>query len=272
MRVGGIVNLNKISNNLDKISNNIESVIIQAGEILLSYFGSKMSTKEKDGRGFVTEADLKSEKFLIENFSKILPEASFFAEESGQKDNNSRYCFVIDPLDGTTNFAHGIPYFCISVAVTYNDEPILGFVYNPLIKEMFSAQKGKGAFLNGSPIRISQIATFQRAFLAVCIPYEKNSEYYKRFIDNIIEVMKNGFAFRHCGAAALDLAHVASGRFDAVFFEDMFWWDFAAGALLIGEAGGVVTDFNNNSVGPTSRSFIGANEVIHSKMLTVFNH
>jgi len=259
-----------IMRNLDNMRKDIESVIVKAGDILLSYFGNDLSCKDKIGKGFVTEADLKSEKFLIENLLKILPEASFWAEESGINDNGSQYCWVIDPLDGTTNFAHKIPYFCISVALTYNGEPVLGFIYNPLMKEMFSASKGKGAFLNDKLIAISGISKLEKTFLAVCIPYEKSSEYYKRFVDSIIEIMKGSFAFRHCGAAALDLAHVAAGRFDAIFFEDMFWWDFAAGTLLIQEAGGVATDFLNNSILPNSRTFIGANEIIHTKLLDIF--
>ena len=256
--------------NVDEMREDIESVIVRAGDILLSYFGKNLSCKDKIGKGFVTEADLKSEKFLIEHLSKIFPEASFWAEESGINDNGSPYCWVIDPLDGTTNFAHCIPYFCISVALTYNAEPVLGFIYNPLLKEMFFASKGKGAFLNGKPIAISGITAFEKTFLAVCIPYEKSSAYYKRFVESIIDIMKGAFAFRHCGAAALDLAYVAAGRFDAIFFEDMFWWDFAAGTLLINEAGGVTTDFANNPILPNSRTFIGANTEIHAKLREIF--
>ncbi|MFC1842350.1 inositol monophosphatase family protein [Candidatus Dependentiae bacterium] len=255
---------------IGKIKKEIEKSIKKAGEILLSFFGNSLSKTNKQGMGFVTQADLASEEFLIEELSKILPGVSFYAEESGIEDNHSDYCFVIDPLDGTTNFAHGIPYFCISVALTYKSEPVLGFVYNPLMHEMFYAQKGKGAFLNDEPISISSLSNFQEAFLAVCIPYEKSTEYYKRFIDSIIKVMKGSFAFRHCGAAALDQAYAASGRFDAIFFEDMFWWDFAAGKLLIQEAGGTVSDFQNNPIGPKSRTFIGANSDMHAILLDVF--
>lgn len=256
--------------NIEKIKKDVETVIIQAGEILLENFGKKLSWQNKEGMGFVTEVDLKSEKFLKENLAKILPGASFWAEESGIEDNNSPFYWVIDPLDGTTNFAHAIPYFCISVALTYKSEPVLGFVYNPVMREMFFAQKGAGAFFNNKPMSISEVQSFDKAFLAVCIPYEKSSEYYKRFIDTIISIMKNAFAFRHCGAAALDLAYTAAGRFDAVFFEDLFWWDFSAGSLLIREAGGLATDFANKPIEPKSKSILGANERIHGVLLEMF--
>ena len=257
---------------LESIKSNVESVIIEAGDILLSYFGKKLCCKDKVGRGFVTEADLKSEKFLLDGLSKILPEASFWAEESGINDNGSPYCWVIDPLDGTTNFAHHIPYFCISVALTYNAEPILGFIYNPLMKEMFFASKGKGAYCNGDFVVVSETSALEETFLTLCIPYERSSAYYKRFIDSFLEILRGSFAFRHCGAAALDLAYVAAGRFDAVFFEDMFWWDFAAGTLLIKEAGGMTSDFANNAIFPNSRTLIGANKAIHAKLLDIFKH
>lgn len=252
-----------------KIKSQVESVIVQAGQILLENFGKKLSWRDKEGMGFVTEVDLKSEKFLKERLAAILPGSSFWAEESGIEDNNSPFCWVIDPLDGTTNFAHAIPYFCISVALTYKNEPILGFIYNPITKEMFFAQKGVGAFCNNMPMQISGVQSLKKAFLAVCIPYEKSSEYYKRFKETIVTIMKDAFAFRHCGAAALDLAYAAAGRFDVVFFEDLFWWDFAAGSLLIREAGGVVTDFDNKPIVADSQSILGANKLMHEKLLGI---
>jgi len=261
---------------ISKIKKETEIIIKKAGEILLSYFGNSLSKKNKAGAGFVTEADLASEQFLIKNLLQVLPETSIYAEESGVQDNHSDYCWVIDPLDGTTNFAHGIPYFCISVALTHNNIPLLGFVYNPLLDEMFFAHKDNGAFLNNSPITISNLKSLEDSFLAVCIPYPSagtgRGEYYERFAKSIMDIMQKSFSFRHCGAAALDLAYTAAGRFDAMFFEDMCWWDFAAGKLLIKEAGGISTDFQNNPIGPKSRTFIGANKQIHAKLLDIFKN
>jgi len=258
-----------MSFNVVDIKEEVEKTVIKAGEILLSFFGNSLRTKDKYQRGFVTEADIASEQFLIERLSLILPEADFFAEESGKSAGNGDYCWVIDPLDGTTNFAHTIPYFCISVALTYKGEPILAIIYQPVLKELFYAAKGKGAFLNGKPIESSQATSLDKAFLGIGVPYEKNSDYYKRFMHDLIEIMKQSFSFRHFGAVALDLAYVACGRLDATFFEDLFWWDFSAGSLLIREANGVITDFDNNQINQTSRSVLGANKMIHKKLIAL---
>lgn len=255
---------------LFKLRGEAETIVRQAGDILLSYFGNSLSCKDKAGAGFVTEADLAAEKFLIDKLSKVLPEAAFFAEESGINGDGD-YCWVIDPLDGTTNFAHKIPYFCISVALTYKQEPILAVIYQPILKEMFTALKNKGAFLNDNPIKISNVTDFGRSFLVIGIPYETNEDYYKRFLEDISKIMKSAYAFRHFGAAALDLAYVACGRFDAIFFEDLSWWDFAAGMLMIHEAGGITSDFANKPILSTSRSFVGANKDMHGILLQLLS-
>lgn len=257
-------------NTILDIKKDVQNVVEKAGEILLSFFGNTLSQKNKAGMGFVTEADLASEAFLIEQLLKIVPGASIYAEESGQvNQKNNEYCWVIDPLDGTTNFAHSLPYFCISVALTYKSDPILAFVYQPVLKELFWAIKGGGAFLHDIPIYISTTSRFEDTFLCAGIPYIKDKAYNKRFMRAFAEIIKETFAFRHFGAVALDLAYVACGRLDAIFFEDMAWWDFAAGKLLIQEAGGIITDFNNNAIQKDSRSFIGANKDIHKELLDI---
>ena len=136
----------------------VEPIVKQAGDILRSYFTQARSLKRqvKNGAGFVTEADLASEKFLIEKLSQVLPQADFCAEESGVSGNGD-YCWVIDPLDGTTNFAHGVPHFCISVALAYKNQSICGAIYQPLLDEFFWAEQGKGAWLNGKKIEVTQL-------------------------------------------------------------------------------------------------------------------
>jgi len=252
-----------------KIKGEVESVLVQAGEILLSYFGNDFKIHNKENMGLVTEADFKAEAFLIKKLTEIFPEASFWAEESGVciNDSNGDYCWVIDPLDGTTNFARTLPYFCISVCLTYKNEPILGFIYQPLLKELFFAQKGKGAFLNDNPIKISNISEKNGTLLAVAVPYKMNSSFYERFSSIIDNTLKDYFAFRHFGAVALDLAYVACGRFDALFFEELFWWDFSAGSLIVEEAGGIVSDFNDQKIGPNSKSVIASNAAVHSDLI-----
>jgi len=209
--------------NLSEIKREVEPILVKAGDLLLSYFKNGVSYKNKADNSLVTEADIQVEKFLVEHLSKVLPEASFFTEESGSIGPKASISWVIDPLDGTTNFAHAIPYFCISVALTVNNEPVLGFVYHPILNQMFHAIAGQGAFLNGSSIQVSSTNKIDQTFLAVGIPYEKSDIYLQRFFKDMSEIMRKTFAFRHFGAVALDLAYVASGKLDAIFFEDMFW-------------------------------------------------
>jgi myo-inositol-1(or 4)-monophosphatase len=256
------------SNNLRA---HVEPIIRKAGEILLSFYHQRLTWKEKDQRGFVTEADIASEEFLIKQLSALFPEASFFAEESGSRgEENADYCWVIDPLDGTTNFAFGIPYFCVSVALTYKHEPIFGMIYVPLFNELFYAEKGKGAYLNDQQIWVAQERPLKKALLLVGFPYEKG----KAFLEVLQQVQKissRAFAFRHLGAIALDQAYVACGRADGLFFEDLSWWDVAAGLLLIQEAGGVVTDYAGEKISPEYSSYIAANPELHRKLLSLFN-
>ncbi len=231
----------------------LEPIVRKAGDILLSYYGKQLIRQEKPRHGFVTEADHASEQYLIENLAKVLPEASFFAEESG-KSGSGEYCWVIDPLDGTTNFAHGLPYFCISVALTHKDIPIVGIIFQPLSNEVFFAQSGKGAFLNGDKINVSAPVGFDKSLIALGLPYAKSKSV--PLIHAAESVIKQAYAFRHLGAIALDLAYVAAGHLDGVFFTHLAWWDVAAGMLLIQEAGGMISDFTGNALNPAYNSCI----------------
>lgn len=240
----------------------VEPIVRKAGDILLSYYGSDLTRRIKKLGGFVTEADIASEQYLMEQLAAIFPGVGFWAEESGSSCTGD-YCWVIDPLDGTTNFSQNLPYFCISVALTYREIPQLAIVYRPLLNELFYAQRGKGAFLNGAPIKVSKPADLGRSILVVGLPYV-DSKRFIPMIDTIRRIAPRAFAFRHFGAAALDQAYVACGRFDAVFFEDLAWWDVAAGMLLIQEAGGKVTDFEGNAIDASYKSFVASSEHIHA--------
>lgn len=244
---------------------NIKPIIEKAGQILLGYFHKKLTFTQKDQAGFVTEADLASEQYLINELGALLPQASFFAEESGKKGDGD-YRWVIDPLDGTTNFAHGLPYFCISVALTYKDRPILGAIYNPLLNDFFYAERGGGATLNGGQIRVRPQDELARTVLAVGFPYSKNKQFME-LLEGVQRVLPETYAMRYFGAVALDLAYVAAGRLDGAFFEGLGWWDVAAGMILIEESGGVVSDFAGRRVGPDYISFVAANGAMHEKLL-----
>jgi len=254
----------------------VSPIMHEAGKLLLSYYHQRLNWKEKEGdNGFVTEADIASENFLIQSLTSIIPGASFFAEESGKSEGQSDYCWVIDPLDGTTNFAHGLPYFCISIALTHKNVPVFGVIYQPLLNELFYAQKGKGAWLNEAQLSVNlsgacgrtQIKTessefltesfLKKSIIAIGLPYAKNEEY-AYILENTWTIAREAYAIRHFGAVALDIAYVAAGRLDGVIFSNLGWWDAAAGMVILSEAGGTITDFQGNQVGLGYRSFIGA--------------
>jgi myo-inositol-1(or 4)-monophosphatase len=243
----------------------LEAIIKEAGRIVLSYLDKRLTFTEKDKSGFVTEADLASERFLIKELGLLLPEASFFAEESG-KSGSGAYCWVIDPLDGTTNFAHHIPYFCISVALTYQDRPIVGAIYQPITDEFFYAERGRGSFLNGVKIGVNREHELAKSMVAVGFPYAKNKQFME-LLEGVQRILPQAYSFRYFGAVALDLAYVAAGRLDGAFFEGLGWWDVAAGMVLIEEAGGQTSDFQGKEVTPSYVSFLAANQEMHEILL-----
>jgi myo-inositol-1(or 4)-monophosphatase len=197
----------------------------------------------------------------------LLPGAQFFAEESGARgDGDAPYCWVIDPLDGTTNFAHGLPYFCISVALTYQGTPVFGMVYQPLTRELMHAQTGHGAWLNGERIRTSSLP-FEQAVIALGLPYIKRQEY-DELVSKGREIARQAYAVRHMGAVALDLAYVACGRLEGSILRKLGWWDIAAGVVLVSEAGGAVSDLEGRSVNADYTSCIASNTLdVHQKLL-----
>ena len=219
--------MNSISSNLNIMIKACE----KASKILIRDFGEleKLQVSKKSPSDFVTNSDLKVEKIIIEELEKGRPNFSFISEENGikkNKDNNNTW--IIDPIDGTINFLHGIPHFAISIALKSNNEIVSGLIFDPIKDEMFYAEKNNGAFLNNQRIRVSNKNKFDNCLFAVGgkIANEPN------------------FTNRRSGSAALDLAYVAAGRFDGYFQKDLNLWDIAAGIILVQEAGGIIKDFN----------------------------
>lgn len=243
----------------------IEPIIKRAGEIVVSYFRRIIQCKIKKTGGFVTEADLASEQYLTKQLEQVLPGASFIGEELGKNDGCTEYCWVIDPLDGTTNFVHGIPYFCISIALTLKDEPLFGAVYQPLTDEYFYAERGAGAFLNGRRICVSSVEHLHQSIPVIGFPYKKERQF-EHLLKLTNEIAPKTYTFRHFGAAALDQAYVACGRLDAVLFEDLGWWDVAAGMLLIEEGGGIVTDYEGKLVDSHYKTFVAAGPHLYTQL------
>jgi myo-inositol-1(or 4)-monophosphatase len=240
-------------------------IVKKAGQFMLTFYGKKLEIYEKKDAGFVTNADLEVEKYLIQALAKLFPEASFFAEEEGSL-GNSDWCWVIDPLDGTTNFARNIPYFCISVALAYKNEPQLGIVYDPLRDELFVAQKGQATTLNEKMITVGNKRMLNEAMIFFGLPYKKD----KAHSDTLQVADKMGphvFSYRHLGAIGLDQAYVACGRSDGLFFQELGWYDIAAGMLLIQEAGGVVTTYQGALPSVNYHSYVAANPDLHLQLI-----
>lgn len=242
----------------------------QAGKLLLSYWHKKdITINKKADRSLVTEADLASEKLLMTSLQKLFPQADFWSEESGQSgSNNNGYRWVIDPLDGTRNFAYHIPYFCISVALTYHDKPVIGAIYNPLLDELFYAQEGKGAFCNDTKITISKPSSFTQSFIAFGLSYTEKHRI--PVIKAAQQLVGKVAAVRHMGAMALDMANMAMGRFDGLMFTYLSWWDVAAGILIIEEAGGKVRELGGNPLRPDYTSCIAGSELVFDNLHKLF--
>ena len=243
--------------NLETVQSQVETIVRQSGAILLSHFNTALTRHIKSDGSFATQADLASEKHLITHLAPLVPGAGFYAEESGIVEGNE-YKWVIDPLDGTTNFAQGIPYFCVSVALTYNDERIIGAVYQPCTDEFFYAYKGHGATLNGKKLQGTDNKKVEEAMIACDFYYEKENF----FCPIVASLDAQGSSLRRFGAAALDIAYCASGRFDAVLHQDLKWWDIAAGSLILEEAGGKAAMLSGKSLDNQARSFLGGSELV----------
>ncbi|WP_409966472.1 Inositol-1-monophosphatase [Mycovorax composti] len=250
----------------------LHEAVMAGAEQVVKYFNQTFDIKYKEGRNnLVTEADEASEKAIIEVIKKTYPDHHILTEESGDLPQHSEYKWIIDPIDGTINFAHGIPINCISVAVEKSGEMILGMVYNPHMNELFFAERGGGATLNGKPIKVSSETDAMKSCLVTGFPYtyihEQNGplQVFERLITE-------GVPVRRLGAAAIDLCWVACGRLDGFYEHRLQPWDSAAGFLIVEEAGGKVTDFDGNPYSPYQHRILATNGLIHEQMLKVIHN
>ena len=244
----------------------------EAGRVLAERFGRKLEIANKSEIDLVTESDLASEQLIIERIKTYYPRHAILAEESGASEpvdpeKQSDWRWIIDPLDGTTNYAHGYPCFCVSIGLECKGRLELGVVYDPLRDEMFAAERGQGASLNGRRIRVSSTPSLASALLCTGFPYDvrERSEFARHFA-NFIMVAQG---VRRDGAAALDLAYVAAGRFDGFWEEGLKPWDVAAGALIIEEAGGRVSNYLDEQMNIFTPPILASNGLIHQAMMRV---
>ncbi len=245
---------------------------VQAGAaVLKEYFYKEFSIAHKEGKNnLVTEADLKAEKAIISVIKNNYPTHSILCEEEGSVHNDSDYKWIIDPIDGTVNFAHGVPICCVSVAVEYLGVVIMGAVFNPLMNEFFIAQKDKGATLNDNSIKVSTKDDFSKAFIVTGFPY-KYPEGEKGPLYTIDKLLKMGLPIRRLGSAALDLCWVAAGRFDCYYEHHLEPWDSAAGALIVLEAGGTVSSFTGGDFTPYKSGVVATNGKLHNDIISIIN-
>lgn len=240
-----------------------------AGQILLEKFGRITVTKKGD-INLVTEADLASEAMIIERIKSYYPKHSILAEEAGEAviiGGDNTWKWIIDPLDGTTNYAHGYPCFAVTIALEHDGEIVIGVTFDPTRDELFAAEKGGGATLNGKPIRVSAAENLGDSLICTGFPYD-----FKRkddFARHLTQFLVSSRGVRRDGSAAIDLAYVACGRFDGFWEEGLNPWDLAAGKLLIEEAGGWVTNYDGSAFSIYSPPICASNGRIHSEMLAV---
>jgi len=224
------------------------------------------STEIKGLNDFVSYVDKGSEEMLVDNLGSILPEAGFIAEEGTSSKKALKYCWVIDPLDGTTNFLHGIRPFSISIALMEYDQLVAGVVYEAGGNEIFTSWKGGGAWLNKQQIHVSQTSRISGSLIATGFPYNDFTRL-DNFMDSLKHFCKTSHGIRRMGSAAIDLAYVACGRFEAFYEYGLNPWDVAAGILLVREAGGRVSDFSGNEENLSGEEVIAANNLVFHEFL-----
>ncbi|MCK9410517.1 MAG: inositol monophosphatase family protein [Bacteriovoracaceae bacterium] len=245
----------------------------EAGKFLLSNVGKFRHLERKIGQetNLVTEIDKQSEALIVNAIRSRFPDHAILGEEGGASAGTSDYKWIIDPLDGTTNFTHGLPIFCVTIGIEHRGEIITGVIYDPNTGELFTAEKGKGAFLNGTRISVSKNETLINSLLVTGFPYNVN-ENPENVIQHFTNFLPVAQGVRRLGSAAIDLAYVACGRFDGYWEVFLHPWDKAAGILLVKEAGGTVTNFSND---PNDIIYqpntLASNGIIHDRMLNVIH-
>lgn len=246
----------------------MEDACLLAGEFQLQHFRSVASDyiSDKGLNQLVSFVDVESEKMLVERLRKIRPDAGFITEENTAPDlTENTTVWIIDPLDGTTNFLHGLQVFSISIALMENGIITAGVVYAPSMNEIFSAEKGKGAYLNNKPIHTSNTADLRSSLIATGFPYYEFQQT-QAYLQLLGELMKNTHGLRRMGSAAIDLAYTACGRFDGFYETGLNAWDVAAGTLLVEEAGGRVSDFRQNSNHLFGKQIVAANPFVYKEL------
>jgi myo-inositol-1(or 4)-monophosphatase len=243
----------------------------EAGKLIIRQFKKRKIIGLKSNIDFVTNVDKNSEKLITFIIKKNFPDHGILSEEGTRSEGDSENLWVIDPLDGTTNFMHGYPFFCVSISLVRKNKQALGVVYDPLRKEMFHSLVNKGSFLNGKRIKVSKTKDLENSLIVTGFYYDRG-EIMRKTVKSIEKFyLKNVHGIRRSGSAALDLCHVSCGRTDGYWELMLNPWDFAAGSLIVKEAGGIVTTAEGKPLKMKTTSILAANKYLHKKMLEVLN-
>lgn len=256
------MNLQQLSQNLNILARSVGAFIMHEGETF-----DRSSIEQKGVNDLVSYVDKQAEEKLVEGLRKILPEAGFITEEKTDNTKGERFNWVVDPLDGTTNFMHGLPAYTVSVGLMDKDEVVVGVVYDPNRDECFSAYKGGGAFCNDNAIKVSDAPALKDSLIATGFPYY-DFGLTQQYLQVLGSFMSKSHGIRRIGSAALDLAYVAIGRFEGFFEYNLNAWDVAGGALIVQEAGGKLSKFSEGGDYIFGREIVASNTTIHHEMLT----
>jgi myo-inositol-1(or 4)-monophosphatase len=251
---------------LTSIRNTAVTAAHAAGDVLTRYFGKILKISEKKGAGLVTNADFEAQDQAVKILRKKFPDFGFLTEEAKPEVAHCPGRWIIDPLDGTTNFVHGFPMFCVSIAAEWNGEIVVGVIYHPILKDTYTAIRGKGAFLNGRRLQTSKSKTVKDALLTTGFTYRKD-EHLKSEMEAFERLSGIARAIRRPGSAALDLAYTARGVFDGFWERRLSPWDVAAGGLIVQEAGGKVSDFKGGPFKIDAGEILASNSLLHKALL-----
>jgi myo-inositol-1(or 4)-monophosphatase len=258
---------------MDDFERVAREVVTEAGEIMFRAWGEAKTIEHKGTLDLVTATDREVEAFVVDRLGRAFPDHVFVAEEASagtvpQRPPADKYAWYLDPVDGTTNFAHSYPQFALSLALARGDELQLGIVYEPTRREMFVARRGGGATLNDTPIHVSAVGDIGQALLGTGFPYDRR-EHIDFYLGFLADFMCCAQGVRRAGAASLDLCYIACGRLDGFWEWKLSPWDTAAGCLIVREAGGMVTDFNGGAFDPFGQQTLASNGRIHQPMVNV---
>lgn len=250
---------------------NIEFIAKSAGSYIRDNFKGKFAVEQKGSEiNLVTEVDKNAEKMIIDFIKKEYPTHGIIAEESGKENLNAEYKWLIDPLDGTTNFAHGLPIFSVSIGLMKGDEIIAGCVYDVMRDAIYLAESGGGSYCNGKKITVSKESDLKKALLVTGFPYDiaNNPD---KVLERFTHIIKKSRGVRRLGSAAIDFCYVAEGAFDGYWEVFLNPWDMCAGILIVREAGGKVTNFEGKDMSPFERKMIASNGYLHNELLKAIN-